>query len=323
MADSEFAFIDQMEKPVAFWKNALLRGNMRNYLKKKENPINKIVIDLPDKNTKGVCICLQYIMLKALSISLFCICLLIPVSAQTDSTIWITGKIIDSDTFQPVPYANIASYSQLLMYAADSSGHFYIQLPYDDSIKVVVLGYSSKVFKVKPVLLQNNDITLFPLDRVSIMLKNVDINLYRGYFNLDNNSDSLKIGFNASDLNLPSDIILYDKSKDIIPASYKPIFKSKPPAVAFLFHPLSFIHYFTSKSQKSKRKMVKIIYSEKNKGQLTNDLIEEISGFKGEELQQFIIFCNKNIKLCKKDNEALVRQKVFLALENFISKKKP
>jgi hexosaminidase len=52
LADSEFAFIDQLEGPVAFWKNSLLLGNKRNYLKFDKNPKTS-VIDLPDPDQKG------------------------------------------------------------------------------------------------------------------------------------------------------------------------------------------------------------------------------------------------------------------------------
>ncbi len=53
-ADSSYAFIDELEKPVAFWKNALLKGNKRNYLATMENPMEEGVIDLPDPNNRGV-----------------------------------------------------------------------------------------------------------------------------------------------------------------------------------------------------------------------------------------------------------------------------
>ena len=53
LAASEFAFIDQLEQPVAFWKNALLTGNKRNYLQDLEDPINQAVINFPDRNKKG------------------------------------------------------------------------------------------------------------------------------------------------------------------------------------------------------------------------------------------------------------------------------
>ncbi len=53
LADSSFAFIDELEKPVAFWKNALLQGDHRNYLATMENATEKGVIDLPDPNNMG------------------------------------------------------------------------------------------------------------------------------------------------------------------------------------------------------------------------------------------------------------------------------
>ena len=53
LSNNEFAFIDDLEEPVSFWKNALLKGNKRNYLKKMEDPLDNGVIDFPDKNDKG------------------------------------------------------------------------------------------------------------------------------------------------------------------------------------------------------------------------------------------------------------------------------
>ena len=53
LTDSKFSFIDQLERPVAFWKNALMKGNKRNYLQNLSNPIDEAVIDFPDKEKKG------------------------------------------------------------------------------------------------------------------------------------------------------------------------------------------------------------------------------------------------------------------------------
>ncbi len=53
LADAQFAFIDQLEMPVAFWKNALLKENKRNYLVKHDDAIDKFIIDLPSKQKKG------------------------------------------------------------------------------------------------------------------------------------------------------------------------------------------------------------------------------------------------------------------------------
>jgi len=53
LAKEEYAFIDQLEKSVVFYKNALIKGNKRNYLKVRKDPIGELIIDLPDKDKKG------------------------------------------------------------------------------------------------------------------------------------------------------------------------------------------------------------------------------------------------------------------------------
>ena len=53
LADSANAFIDTLEKPVAFWKNALLSGDKRNYLATMENPLENGVIEFPNPNDQG------------------------------------------------------------------------------------------------------------------------------------------------------------------------------------------------------------------------------------------------------------------------------
>jgi len=236
------------------------------------------------------------------------------ISAQQDSLIWISGYITDSETQKPVPYANIASYSLHLLFAADSTGHFFVQLPRHDSVKIVVLGYGTKVFRIGSYTGNEDKSITFPLNRTSIMLKNIDINLKRGF--IDDNRKPTSLGI-MENLHLPSDIKPYDKSKDIIPASYKPVFKYKPPVVVFFLHPVSYINYFAGKQQKEKRKMVKTLKEEKSKELMSRSLIKEVSGLDGDSLNAFIIFCNKNVKLSPKETIFSVRKKVFLTLEDY------
>lgn len=53
LANTDNAFIDHVEGPSAFWKNALLQGDKRNRLKSMDNPSEEGVIDLPNKDAKG------------------------------------------------------------------------------------------------------------------------------------------------------------------------------------------------------------------------------------------------------------------------------
>ncbi len=50
LSGPEYAFIDQLEEPVAFWNKALLKSKNRNQLNKLTNPIDEAIIDLPDTN---------------------------------------------------------------------------------------------------------------------------------------------------------------------------------------------------------------------------------------------------------------------------------
>lgn len=52
VAGGEFGFIDELEGPVAFWKNALLKQNNRNRLRKLGDPLHA-VIDLPRSESRG------------------------------------------------------------------------------------------------------------------------------------------------------------------------------------------------------------------------------------------------------------------------------
>ena len=53
LASEDFAFINDLEGPVAFWKNALLDGNDRNRLKKMGNPMQDAVLALPEASKPG------------------------------------------------------------------------------------------------------------------------------------------------------------------------------------------------------------------------------------------------------------------------------
>ena len=53
LAETEFAFADDLEMPVIFWRDGLLKSKLRNRLTKLENPVNEAVIDFPDLDNKG------------------------------------------------------------------------------------------------------------------------------------------------------------------------------------------------------------------------------------------------------------------------------
>jgi len=53
LAAGEFAFVDELEGPVAFWRDVLMEGGVRNQLVKKKDKGILNIIDLPEKTNKG------------------------------------------------------------------------------------------------------------------------------------------------------------------------------------------------------------------------------------------------------------------------------
>ncbi len=53
LRDDNLAFIDMLEAPVGFWKNALLDGNNRNQIKKLDDPMESALIKLPNMDSVG------------------------------------------------------------------------------------------------------------------------------------------------------------------------------------------------------------------------------------------------------------------------------
>ncbi|MEN2281611.1 family 20 glycosylhydrolase [Algoriphagus sp. SE2] len=53
LASGEYAFVESLEGPVAFWKNALLDGRDRNRLRNLADPINQALIELPNFDSAG------------------------------------------------------------------------------------------------------------------------------------------------------------------------------------------------------------------------------------------------------------------------------
>lgn len=53
LAADEFAFIDDLEAPVAFWRDVLMQSGVRNQLIKKQDQAMLNIIELPEKTNKG------------------------------------------------------------------------------------------------------------------------------------------------------------------------------------------------------------------------------------------------------------------------------
>jgi len=228
---------------------------------------------------------------------------------QVQQHVWLKGKIISREDSVPVPFAQIASFKKVSIYAADSTGLFTIMLPTNDSIKIVALGYASTIFNISDSFSESEEPIHFYLDKISYTIQQVDVTHYSEFSNYNENLKAMHNKAQEMDLKMPADIKMGKGSE--IPAPIRPIFSRKPPIVAAFLNPLSYATYYLSNQEKEKRQLVKLFHQDKIRQLLTPEIIQKVSGLEGEKLQQFMIYCNVNIHLTDKDNHFSVRRKVM------------
>jgi len=236
-----------------------------------------------------------------------------------DKQVWLHGKVVHQADSVSIPLAQIASYQKVNLFAADSVGEFRVILSANDSIKVIALGFEPRVFHLSTMNIHPDEVVLLPLKRASYLIKQVDINFYKGYNDYTSHLKEIRNKQKEMDLHLPAHIQLGRAPE--IPPDIQPTFKENPGIVGAIASPLSFMYFHTSKSEKRKRKMVKLMEQNKLRKLLSTDLIKSVSGLEGEELQEFIVYCNANVKFKKNDNETSIKYKVIDLFKVFKMKK--
>ncbi len=216
--------------------------------------------------------------------------------------VWVKLIVKDSVDNKLIENAQIVSYESMIIYATDEKGEFRNTFSKSDSLKVFGLGYSPQVIRVSEF---NDSVQqkVIHLGRKIYMIGTVDV---------------------ASDrelhLNLPKDINL--GGEDDLPAALKgDSYNKKPPVMAAVVNPLSYVNYYTSKREREKRDMRRVLVQneeqEKIKEFYNRDIVKEVSGYEGEMLDKFMIYCNINIKLSPDSNPIFIRMKIAELLEKF------
>ncbi|WP_027472909.1 hypothetical protein [Saccharicrinis fermentans] len=222
-----------------------------------------------------------------------------------DSTVWVKLIVKDKTDDRFIENAQVISYETMHIYATDSLGSFRNVFNATDSLKVFGLGYEAVVIKVKQFENIEDGLTL-ELARRTYMIRSVDVPAKQELH-----------------LHLPSDIKLAEKKDDDKPIALRSgNFSSKPPVLAAVFNPLSFIHYYTSKQEKRKRNAIKELAKDAEQQKINvfynRDIIKEVSGYEeGKKLNDFIVYCNVNLHLNSRDNALLVKERILKLKEKF------
>ncbi len=216
--------------------------------------------------------------------------------------VWVKLVVKDSVDNKIIENAQIVSYETMIIYATDESGIFRGSFSKTDSLKVFGLGYSPQVLRVNEF---NDSIgeRVIHLGRKIYMIGTVDVQ-----------SDK------ELHLNLPKDI--HFGNEDDLPASLKgDSYNKKPPIAAAVVNPLSYVNYYTSKREREKRDMRRVLVQNEEQEKVNEiynrNIVKEVSGYDGEMLDKFMVYCNVNLKVTSESNPILVRMQIAELLEKF------
>jgi len=222
----------------------------------------------------------------------------------------VSGILIEEDNKQPVPFAYIASYTQHLMYSSDSTGKFYIQLPVHDSLKIVMLGFEPVTVKLDSLIPSDMEYLIIPLKRSSYLLNSVNINLQRGFFNVNDTEDSkpseqdsVITGFGQFvDIR---EVIALQRAKS-------GTFGITPGTIMMI------VRFFKKRKKPKKTRIFK--YDNQHFKELTSHQnLSLFTGFKGAKLDSFVIFLEKHYAINPKLSDYEIMKVVKNASEEFVA----
>ncbi|WP_066630147.1 hypothetical protein [Labilibacter marinus] len=244
-------------------------------------------------------------MRLALLVLLILICARSHAQDSLRTEIWVKVLVFDKTDDRIIENAQIISYETMQAFSTDTLGTFRNIFNDSDSLKIFSLGYDAVTVKVADFknLPDGGEIGL---TRRTYMIKSVDVQAKQELH-----------------LHLPDDIKLAKKSKDDKPLAVRSeLFSSKPPVLAAVVNPISFVHYYTSKTERRKRNAIKELAKSAEQQKINTffnrDIIKEVSGYsEGDSLTNFIVYCNVNLKLSSRDNPLIVKQQILELKEKF------
>jgi hypothetical protein len=242
-----------------------------------------------------------------LFLRIFTILLLIfPVSllAQDDEDIdpmliRLKGVVLNLEDETPVPNATILNYRTHTTAVTDELGRFSMEMLNIDSIQISSLGYSKTTVKIPANYLEMNVLTIYAKP-IRYALPEVSVS-----------------GKKSKIEGLPE-----GKKINIDPELRGDAYNKKPPVIAAVINPASYLQYYLSKSEKDKRETRKAIMSEKQWNQLSEiynkGLIMEITGVNEVQADLLMLYINSKDRFAEMRGDYEIRTIIKEEYDNYL-----
>lgn len=245
-------------------------------------------------------------------------------SSKIDSTISISGQILHAKSLAPIPLATITIKKTRKGIICDSIGIFHLQIQQSDTLRISALGYKPTDWEV-PFVFNPDSPPFFQikLEDISYLLGEVDIYALGTW-------DEFKEEFIKSKLeeknpineSIIKQLAPYNtKEPNLVPARYRPNREGKMGVIDAIFRPTDFLFDKFSKTEKSKKKISKIIRNETKTKKISSkynaEIIANATGLKGNELLQFMEYSGSHIKATPNSTDYYIMKQILFWFKKY------
>lgn len=205
----------------------------------------------------------------------------------------LKGQILSLEDELPVPNAFVLNFRTHSGVAADDLGKFVLDMLNIDSLSVSSLGFTKMVVHIPANYNQMNVLTIY-LKPVRFAVPEVGVQGQQKKVNLE----GVPVG----------------KKLNIDPELRGNAFNKRPPVLAAIFNPVSYIQYYTSRRERQKREARKAIVTEAHWAELsqiyTKKLVMELTGLNDSAADNLMIYINSKGLLNQMSNDYDVRETI-------------
>jgi hypothetical protein len=238
------------------------------------------------------------------------------VKAQSARPRIFQGRIIDCINRQSVAYADIYNESTRKGIFADSSGFFRMPANIGDTLIIQSMGFHGKVYYIL-------DLSSNPIDTLELCPQTYDIGVV--LIDLPHTYEGFKKTFLEiePDRGLQIEGLPKAKLQDIPSLLDTNYLNSDHFAI---FSPINYLYYKYSKEEKSKRK---VFYLERQKREqllidkkYNRELIERMTGFKGDSITDFMVFCSFSHQFLYESTELEIVAEIDKKFNEYLNRNK-
>lgn len=214
------------------------------------------------------------------------------------------AKIISAADSTPIPYANVINNRTHSGTITNNEGLFSLEMLNIDSLIITSVGYDKTVIKVPRNYSEFNTVTY--------VIK--PINYAIGEVKVKGERTKVDLGLETG------------KPIDLDPKLRGDAYNEKPPILAALFNPASFMQYHLSKKEKRKREVREAMALEKNwekhSRNYNKEKVKILTGLNETEADSFMLWFNSQNVLPYTSTEYEIRAAILEYFELYKAKKK-